>query len=971
MRRTCVPTLLSLLALLLIATGAAAAAPRAVPYPGIAAADETARAVGATQQLSTFGVAASVYADPVAAALAIGTRLVDLQSDVTEDNAGNGDPDSPLDGNDGGWDWVVTGQAHHANDGSYENLYGPIARGLVEAAIFTGDARLGVGAGDVFAGISQAGLGLLGREYYRIFDGDIATAYLRWGDHTANGALKDTIKARHDQELSVRGGAGGYARYVRNGRTGQGLAGLWPWDIHLLANDCDALAGGYPGSAGAYLAEVDSISQVIIDDMNGLLGPNGWSPTTFTQNYHQTGLAGALRVWDASPRSDDDLLATAMRDSLVNGQLPDGSWGVSYGGVFYGQDIQTTAYAVLALMEYSARHADATARHAAIAGQQWLMTMVGAGGVVDDGYGEYAESAAELLQALLVGDDIAPVAPAACITPGSCLQVPVVFSRIDNTPMRAFSVKLTLGGGLSLCGAGIVEGDYLNGVAGTNFQVLSLGGGVYTVDCAILGATCGATGSGTLFTLNVTSGAPGGTGTVTINSVIARDCTNGPIGAVPGAPASITIDNVAPVAIGDLAAAQVKAGNDGDGTTDIALTFTAPPDAAVVEVYRAGYGSYPEYDDAGGSVPATPGAYPPGAPWALTGVTATGQTDEVTTRDFWYYVAYVQDACGNWSAVSNQTGGTLNYHLGDVADGVTDCAGNNLVSTADLSLLGAHYGATLSDPDAYACLDVGPTTDYYVNARPITDNKVDFEDLMMFAINYGQVAAPGVIGELAYGGSDGLWVEGPSEVSAGESFTVSLRMSGAGDLQGVSAQLGWDGSVAEPVAVTAGEWLSGQNGVVYSAGPGNVDAAVLGAGRGIVGEGVLATATFQALRAGDPKVVLGAVDARDRENRRVALAGVTPQAPSETTFGPAQPNPFAGVTTLSYTLARGGEVALGIYTVDGRRVRTLASGAREPGVYRVSWDGRDEAGRQIGSGVYFAKLVTPDGRFHRTVVLTK
>ena len=108
-----------------------------------------------------------------------------------------------------------------------------------------------------------------------------------------------------------------------------------------------------------------------------------------------------------------------------------------------------------------------------------------------------------------------------------------------------------------------------------------------------------------------------------------------------------------------MAAQRRPSGTDGDGTTKVGITFTAPGDAATVEVYRAGYGQYPEYDDNGGAVPATPGSYPPGPPWVLTSVGASGQSDETTQRDFYYYVAYAKDACGNVGPVSNQTGGTL------------------------------------------------------------------------------------------------------------------------------------------------------------------------------------------------------------------------------------------------------------------------------------------------------------------------
>ena len=78
------------------------------------------------------------------------------------------------------------------------------------------------------------------------------------------------------------------------------------------------------------------------------------------------------------------------------------------------------------------------------------------------------------------------------------------------------------------------------------------------------------------------------------------------------------------------------------------------------------------------------------------------------------------------------------------------------------------------------------------------------------------------------------------------------------------------------------------------------------------------------------------------------------------------PNPFRGTTTLSYALAKGGAVELAVYGVDGRKVATLASGVQEAGSYRLTWDG---AGAR--PGLYYARLTTPEGRFTRTLVLTK
>jgi hypothetical protein len=389
-----------------------------------------------------------------------------------------------------------------------------------------------------------------------------------------------------------------------------------------------------------------------------------------------------------------------------------------------------------------------------------------------------------------------------------------------------------------------------------------------------------------------------------------------------------------------------------------------------VLIYRAGWGNYPEYDDVGGGVPAIP-SYPPGVPWALVGrvvAPAAAYSDEVAwpQRDFWYFVAFVKDPCGNVGPVSNRTNGTLNYHLGDVTNG-TPGLGDNLVATIDITLLGAHYGTTLvpvGDPFNY--LDVGPTTTNYVDGRPTTDNRVQFEDLMMFAINYGHVSAPRDAGGLAAAEQNALWLEAPARVAVGETFAVALRMKGAADVQGLSVGLGWDRSVAEPVGYEAGGLIVAQDGVVLSSAPGTVDAAVLGLGRTIGGEGVVATVRFRALRAGDPQVALATVDARDAANRKVALAGVKPAGPVTTALAPAMPNPFARTTTLSYALAKGGAVELAVYSVDGRKVATLASGVQEAGAYRAVWDG---AGAR--PGLYYARLTTPEGRFTRTLVLMK
>ena len=237
---------------------------------------------------------------------------------------------------------------------------------------------------------------------------------------------------------------------------------------------------------------------------------------------------------------------------------------------------------------------------------------------------------------------------------------------------------------------------------------------------------------------------------------------------------------------------------------------------------------------------------------------------------------------------------------------------------------------------------MGPTTNHSVNARPTTDNKINFEDLMMFAINYGTVSvmAPPET-PVAAVASDAVWVEGPAQVVAGATFTVSLRLSGSGDAAG-PVGLSWAGTVRSRSRSRwrRASWRRRRAGWCCSGGGGLVDCALLGADRRLAGEGELARVTFRALASGAPQVMLAALDARDAANRTVELTGIPPTlVPATTSFAPATPNPFRGTTTLSYALAKGGAVELAVYGVDGRKVAMLASGVQEAGTYRLTWDG--------------------------------
>ncbi|MCG8608512.1 T9SS type A sorting domain-containing protein [bacterium] len=68
------------------------------------------------------------------------------------------------------------------------------------------------------------------------------------------------------------------------------------------------------------------------------------------------------------------------------------------------------------------------------------------------------------------------------------------------------------------------------------------------------------------------------------------------------------------------------------------------------------------------------------------------------------------------------------------------------------------------------------------------------------------------------------------------------------------------------------------------------------------------------------------------------------------------PNPFNPSTEIRYEVAEAVDVSLTIYDLLGRKVRDLVKGKQSAGPYAVQWDGRDERGRQVASGVYLLRL---------------
>ncbi|HPY00944.1 MAG TPA: FlgD immunoglobulin-like domain containing protein, partial [Candidatus Marinimicrobia bacterium] len=73
------------------------------------------------------------------------------------------------------------------------------------------------------------------------------------------------------------------------------------------------------------------------------------------------------------------------------------------------------------------------------------------------------------------------------------------------------------------------------------------------------------------------------------------------------------------------------------------------------------------------------------------------------------------------------------------------------------------------------------------------------------------------------------------------------------------------------------------------------------------------------------------------------------------------PNPFNASTSIKYTLPQKAHVKIDIYNIQGQLVRTLSKGEESSGTHIAVWDGKDNIGKNVSSGVYFFQLKTPTG----------
>lgn len=299
----------------------------------------------------------------------------------------------------------------------------------------------------------------------------------------------------------------------------------------------------------------------------------------------------------------------------------------------------------------------------------------------------------------------------------------------------------------------------------------------------------------------------------------------------------------------------------------------------------------------------------------------------------------------------------------------------------------------LKSQDADVTLSGGKTRDHLgisVNAGDVNGDMID--DLIVGARQAENGTLTNAGAAVIFFGSSNwpleidLQSDSPDVKIIGEESSALLGSTvSSGDLNGDGVA---DVILGAPFGGAADRFGAGKSYVIYGGANLNsqIDLFSQSADITILGEDSLdlsgvAFAVGDVNNDGLNDLIVGAEDAGSAGKCYVLLAdlittvsssGTDESIPAEFRLHQNYPNPFNAGTTFRFDVKSGsGAIKLKIFDVRGREIKTLFSGTKEPGTYTVRWDGGDDSGRQVSSGLYLAVLKSKLFRQTRKAIFLK
>ena len=271
------------------------------------------------------------------------------------------------------------------------------------------------------------------------------------------------------------------------------------------------------------------------------------------------------------------------------------------------------------------------------------------------------------------------------------------------------------------------------------------------------------------------------------------------------------------------------------------------------------------------------------------------------------------------------------------------------------------------------------------------DGTVNFADFILFISSYGKTAQgpatkPVILPPGVNENAEFSLRLGSERVVVGQNVFVDVSLANVQDLMGYGFVLNYDADKFEFVeAAPADQDLLKSTGgetplfssLANEAGQVSIANAVVNASE-ISGGGDIVRLTFRVLQEFAEnarfEIAEGLVFDPQQLSNPAVVAGVLDVQTTPTEFALLQnfPNPFNPETTIGYELAESADVTLQIYNVVGQVVRTLiVAEPQSAGRYQIRWDGMDDRGVSVSSGVYFYRISAGEFQTVRKLMLLK
>lgn len=381
---------------------------------------------------------------------------------------------------------------------------------------------------------------------------------------------------------------------------------------------------------------------------------------------------------------------------------------------------------------------------------------------------------------------------------------------------------------------------------------------------------------------------------------------------------------------------------------------------------------YPVYAD---PVPPHPANFDEGI-LAESGIVDTTYEFEGDHADIYSFSIWTLGNNGMWSASPNVDVVATNYILGDFSPTPDGC----IKFTAEFGALAVAYNSNFGDPNFNDSLDIGPTNNTKSWGYPTTDQKIDFEDLVIFALNYDGYHCTTPTSEQPDNSRDArslsasaiaVQVLVPSRVSAGDEFTIPVKVDNYQAVKGYHVVLDYNSDNFELVKVEAGEAYKSvaESFFYYDQKASNIDVSGVVLGSGVTfGADEFFKVTLRARSTSDVNLDEVQLTFRDRENSNIpASLGVVKTVTLPTAFGLSQnyPNPFNPTTNIELSLPVASNYKLTIYNVLGQAVQSF-EGHSEAGYKTITWNAS-----ALASGIYLYRVEAGSYTATRKMVLLK